>query len=339
MNSKKGPTNSAVIAMSESEVALVSKEFFVDGMQLPVRVYMEFSPGHYILVGKKGEKTNFTSLHSFKNENTSVYVRSEDYNDLMNHMTELTGKIVSNKIMPDATKVKFLSGLTSHALESLGEAGITSAAQVEKVANYVMKMSENFKDFGQVIDLLAGLPDDQSKHAMAACFVSLMIADEMKLTHQTALDKLAMGALLHDVGLKYVPESIMSKPKHLWSPEENLIFESHSVKGAEMLRDLKDISNDILFIVAEHHENSLGTGFPRKLRDVKISPLGRIVGLATCFSELLFARVQGSKNYTPDQALEYVQDILGQPFNKQVFSALKNIVNKKYILDRVNKVS
>jgi len=91
---------------------------------------------------------------------------------------------------------------------------------------------------------------------------------------------------------------------------------------------MKDITNDVLMMISEHHENALGTGFPKKLRDVKISPLGRVLIVANFFSDLLFERVETTKVYEASQAVDYMEDILGQPFNKQVFRALKTIILK-----------
>lgn len=45
-------------------------------------------------------------------------------------------------------------------------------------------------------------------------------------------------------------------------------------------------------------------------------------------TELMFHSKDG-KSYSPDEAVKYIEDILGQPYNKQVFLALKNILNKK----------
>jgi HD-GYP domain-containing protein (c-di-GMP phosphodiesterase class II) len=102
-----------------------------------------------------------------------------------------------------------------------------------------------------------------------------------------------------------------------------------------MLRDLKDVPSDVLLIVAEHHENSQGTGFPKKLRDVKVSPFAKIVILANYFADLVIPQAGEGKIYTPDEAIQYIEDILGQPFNKSAFSALKNSINKKNLLDKV----
>jgi HD-GYP domain-containing protein (c-di-GMP phosphodiesterase class II) len=143
-----------------------------------------------------------------------------------------------------------------------------------------------------------------------------------------------MGSLLHDVGLRFVPNEILQKPRHLWSPDDQATYESHPLRGIEMLRDIKDIPSDVILIVAEHHENAQGTGFPKKLRDVKVSPLAKIVSLANYFSGLLFGDKSDSRTYTADEAVNYIEDVMGQPFNKQAFLALKNIINKKHLAER-----
>ena len=134
--------------------------------------------------------------------------------------------------------------------------------------------------------------------------------------------------------MKYVPKTITAKPKHLWSPEELHTYEQHPLKGADMLREIRAIPQDVLLIIAEHHENAVASGFPKKMRDVKISPLARIVSLANFFANLLFGSTEGSKSYSPDEAVLYIEEVQGQPFNKQVFSSLKNIINKKHLADK-----
>jgi HD-GYP domain-containing protein (c-di-GMP phosphodiesterase class II) len=335
MSDAHSSDSNGVVSFKDSQMVVVSKEFFVDGMTIPVPVYLRFTAENYLLICKKSEKANFTKLHSFKNEQTAVYVRKEDYQVLIHHMTDFTSKIMNTKAVPDSTKVKFLSGLTTHALASFEEVGFGSVAQVEQVSKFVMSLSETLTGFDQILELLAEIPDDESKHAMSTCLMSLMICEQMDISHRAALEKIALGSLLHDIGLKFVPETVMKKPRHLWTPDENSIYEAHPMKGVEMLRDLKDVSNDILLIVAEHHENAIGTGYPKRLRDIKISPLGRVVGLASHFSNLLYSRIPGTKQYEANEALKYIEDILGQPFNKQVFSALKNIINKKFLTDKI----
>jgi HD-GYP domain-containing protein (c-di-GMP phosphodiesterase class II) len=101
------------------------------------------------------------------------------------------------------------------------------------------------------------------------------------------------------------------------------------------LRDVKDISMHVLLIVAEHHENAMGLGYPKKQRDIKTSPLAKIVAVGNQMTELMFS-FKGGKIYSPDEAVKYIEDVLGQPYNKQVFLALKNILNKKALADKAS---
>jgi response regulator RpfG family c-di-GMP phosphodiesterase len=144
----------------------------------------------------------------------------------------------------------------------------------------------------------------------------------------------AIAALLHDVGLRFFPKGILDRPRHLWSAEDTALYEQHPLKAAEILRDVRDLHSDILQMIVEHHENSAGTGFPKKIRDVKISHLGKVLGLANCFANLLHNPHPESKKYSPDEAINYIENIMGQPFNKQIFSALKNVINKKHLQDK-----
>jgi putative nucleotidyltransferase with HDIG domain len=323
-------------ALADHSMTQVSKDFFFDGMTLPASVYLKMKPGSYLLIGKKTDRANFSNLHSFQHDNSQLFVKTQEHPDLISAVTAFTGKVVVQKTVPDQVKVKFLSGLADDALASLASSGFASVVKIQKVAELITHMSRQSAAFDQIIDILKELPTGEAKHSMTTCMIGMLLCDEMAVTLPAAREKVAMGSLLHDVGLRYVPAEILQKPRHLWSPDELNLYESHPLKGIEMLRDIKDVPSDVLIIVAEHHENSQGTGFPKRLRDVKISPLGKIVALSNYVSGLLFNSNPDAKIYTPDEAVQYIDDILGQPFNKQAFLALKNIINKKHLLDRAD---
>src|SRR6185312_127390 len=199
----------------------------------------------------------------------------------------------------------------------------------------IVDLHKTITAFDEIVGLLMTMPANESKHSMATCMISLVLCEEMQISLKAAQEKVALGALLHDVGLKFVPKATLEKPRHLWSPEDVQLYEQHPLKGVEMLRDLKDVPSDVLLIVAEHHENSQGTGFPKKLRDVKVSPFSKVVALANYFANLLIPQHGTSKSYTADEAVQYIEDILGQPFSKQAFLALKKSINKKNLMDKI----
>ncbi len=321
--------------MEDSKMVTVAKDFFFEGLVLPVAVFLRMKPGHYLLIGKPAEKADFLDLHSFKNPEVPVYIKDLDHSDFIDYFSTLTAKLVSSKGVSVGTKSKFLQGLTDEALLAFAGKNFTSTAQLQKVSSMLKGFTQSVSGFDQVIEILMNLPNTESKHTMATTMICLSICDEMKITLPLAQEKLALGALLHDVGLTQVPRSILDKARHLWTPDEILIYEQHPIKGVEMLRDLKDITHDILMMVVEHHENSQGTGFPKRIRDVKISPFGKILIVANYFANLLISPKELGANYSADDAIRYMDDVIGQPFNKQAFLALRNIVNKNYLKEKI----
>lgn len=323
-----------LIQINDSKMTAVSKDFFFEGMSLPVNVYLKMKTNSYLLIGKKADKASFASLHALKADNAQVFVETIDHNIMLAHIADLTSKVIPQKNVPANVKAKFLSGLAEAAMGSFANKGLADVPQLQKVSNLMLELQKNLSSFADIVTLLEGLPNDEAKHAMGTCMISLLICEEMGITQRATLEKVTLGSLLHDVGMRFLPQAMLEKPRHLWSPEEMALYEQHPIKGVEALRELKDISNDVLLIIVEHHENSQGTGFPKKIRDVKISPLGRVVGLANVTANLLFNRLDGGKSYTADEAIQYIDDILGQPFNKQVFSALKNVINKAHLASK-----
>ncbi len=321
--------HSGVVDISDSQMIEMAKDFFIEGMILPVTVYFRMSKDSYLVIGRKGDKASLSSLQSLKVADAVIHVKALDHSIAIDYITALTGKVVSQKTAPDQIKAKFLSSLTDDALNTFHKKGFASVAHLEKVSNLFIDLSKNISAFDSILQLLMELPPGESKHSMATCMISLAIADEMQFNHQPALEKLALGALLHDVGLKTIPNSTLAKPRHMWTNDELMAYEQHPIRSVELLRDFKDISADVLIMIVEHHENSLGTGFPKKIRDVKISPLGKVLILGNYFASLLFAQNPDGVSYTADAAIEYIDGILGQPFNKPAFLALKNIVNKR----------
>jgi len=318
--------NKDVQQLNDADVVEVRKSYFFDGLACPVAVYLRLSKGHYLLIGKPGEKTQFSSLASYQNPISQIFVEKKDYDPFIKFITNVTEQLIDKPALPQATKAKFIQGLSDHLMGLFESKRFSNEQQLGRVSTLILKFSQSVSGFEEVEKILSQLDNDDAKHAMSTCMVAILIAEEMEITQAQVFEKLAMAALLHDIGIKYIPNEFMKKPRHDWTVDELALYESHPIKGVEALRDIKDVTQDVLLMIAEHHENALGTGFPKKIRDVKISPLGRILIVANYFTDLMFSRVEGAKAYDAQAAVEFMEDVLGQPFNKQVFRCLKNII-------------
>ena len=94
-----------------------------------------------------------------------------------------------------------------------------------------------------------------------------------------------------------------------------------------MLLGLGVVPDDVVSIVYEHHENSIGQGFPQRLRDVKMHPLAKVVALADAYATLIIANPNCPVPKNPREALMYIEHTLGIPYNREAFRALKRIVD------------
>jgi putative nucleotidyltransferase with HDIG domain len=72
------------------------------------------------------------------------------------------------------------------------------------------------------------------------------------------------AALLHDLGLIFVPAEIRGAPER-WSIPQRMRFEDHTVLGEALLTVLARSHAIVPIVAAEHHEAQDGTGFPRAL--------------------------------------------------------------------------
>jgi putative nucleotidyltransferase with HDIG domain len=66
------------------------------------------------------------------------------------------------------------------------------------------------------------------------------------------IKRLGMAATLHDIGKAKIPLSILDKPDRL-NPNEDEIMKRHPEIGHELLKDMTEISADILDGVRHHH--------------------------------------------------------------------------------------
>jgi putative nucleotidyltransferase with HDIG domain len=120
-------------------------------------------------------------------------------------------------------------------------------------------------------------------HSLNVTTLAMMIARDIKLPQEVA-GPLALGALMHDVGHKNIPDKILSKLDPLTQPEKNL-YELHCQYGAEIGERLA-FPPACMAIICDHHEAFDGTGYPHKLKGEAIGVLPRIIAIANFYDEM-----------------------------------------------------
>ena len=133
---------------------------------------------------------------------------------------------------------------------------------------------------------------------------------------ENEVERITLGALLHDVGKIGIPENVLKKPDKL-SDEEWNIMKQHPVIGAEKVLQPNEALRDLIPIVKYHHEHVDGTGYPEKLKGEQIPLSAKIVAVADAFHALV-----SDRPYRKGLGLETACDILLQGAGKQWDSGL-----------------
>jgi putative nucleotidyltransferase with HDIG domain len=120
-------------------------------------------------------------------------------------------------------------------------------------------------------------------HSLNVAMLSMMMARELKLPVEV-VGTLGVGALLHDIGRKEVPDRILLKTEPL-TPAERNFYELHPAYGLEIAKRMQ-LAPAAMAIIGEHHEFSDGTGYPKKIKGEAINLLARMVVIANHYDEL-----------------------------------------------------
>jgi putative nucleotidyltransferase with HDIG domain len=303
------------------------------GPTVPVNIYVRIGEDRFIKFANAGEPTDQERLASYKAKNVEyLWVRKQMYAELVQHTLTIAGVIVKQDSLTGSQKTRILSGAAGTVFRQFDQIGISfeSYSHAKQIAEATVTLAENHKDLTDLFESLAGCSDELLKHSMAVCCISTLIAQAMKWDSRSTIEKLALGALLHDVGKKALPPELLQKPKAKMSYDEIQMYEQHPYKGMQMLLALGIVPDDVISVVYEHHENALGQGFPRRLRNLKIHPLARIVALADEFVNLTLANPNCPVAKNPREALMIIDVTMGQPHNKDCFRALHLVVNKEF---------
>lgn len=109
------------------------------------------------------------------------------------------------------------------------------------------------------------------------------------------VEKIALSAVMHDVGKLAIPDNILNKPGRL-TEEEFEIMKSHTVKGASLLEKIPQMRSHETYkyaadIARHHHERWDGRGYPDGLKGDEISVWTQAVSLADVYDALVNDRV------------------------------------------------
>lgn len=150
------------------------------------------------------------------------------------------------------------------------------------------------------------------RHAVSAAVLVLTCGRHLGLP-RAALESLALGGLLFDVGKTRVSETVLLKPDRL-TEDEFRAYQQHVEHGIDILSQCKGIDAPVLSMVRTHHERHDGSGYPLGLKGDSIPAFGKMAGIADAYQTMLESTSAG-RRLSPHDVLNYLNKHRGLQFD------------------------
>ena len=125
-------------------------------------------------------------------------------------------------------------------------------------------------------------------HSINVGVLSIGLGIHIKLEKEK-IQKLGIGAMLHDIGKANIPHEILNKQGKLTDTEYTII-KQHVIYGYEIIKENKEVPKESYAAVLQHHEKLTGRGYPYGLKEEEIELFGRITAIADCYDALTTRR-------------------------------------------------
>jgi HD-GYP domain-containing protein (c-di-GMP phosphodiesterase class II) len=200
--------------------------------------------------------------------------------------------------------------------EAFTQAQSSPRAAVDKMTGIVTEVASAFSSNEDVSILLLSdrlAANNLHTHSINVMLLSLLIAKSQKADEQ-GLKELGLGALFHDIGMLNVPDSIRMKPEAEWTRADRNYMQKHTEMGAKLVISVPEIGVGARSVIAMHHENFDGSGYPFKLAGEKIPVLARYAAIADRYDELCNP-LRAQECIPPSEALARMYKIEGAHFD------------------------
>lgn len=156
------------------------------------------------------------------------------------------------------------------------------------------------------------------QHSLGAAIWSVSLGRQLGLPRHD-LRSLAMGCMLMDVGKLRVDPQLLNAEREL-SVEEMAEMYGHVSYGLEILEESGVLNQDVIDMVAFHHERYDGTGYPDGLTNDDIPAFARIAAIVDTYDAITTKRSYASP-ISPSEAIRLLYKSRDAEFQAELVEA------------------
>lgn len=216
--------------------------------------------------------------------------------------------------------LEFLGTLAQQSAIAINNAELLNSLQSGQF-ELVNAYENALQGWSRTVEQLIGGGEEELDRVVT---LSIKLAEKMGV-NRTDLANFKRGAVLHDLGMAFIPSSILCKSEKL-SEKELQIIQEHPHHAKTLLSKSKYFTH-IMEIPCQHHEKWDGSGYPQGLTGEDIALAARIFSVADVFVAMTTKRPY-RKAWPKSKAVKYISSQSGKSFDPSIVSAFLEIIRK-----------
>lgn len=183
---------------------------------------------------------------------------------------------------------------------------------------------------GKVVIDMAERNGNLYEHTIMVTVLSVLVAKRMKVKEES-LYQIALGCLLHDLGLRYITVPYTNYDMESRPASEIFEFKKHTILAYSALEGENWIDATAKKMILSHHERRDGSGFPlrQKTKELECNIL-QACDAFDCYISGMECRRIGIQ-----QALEYLVETADVLFDRKIIKVIEGLVARYPVGTRV----
>ncbi|MBD3322818.1 MAG: HD domain-containing protein [Chitinivibrionales bacterium] len=169
-------------------------------------------------------------------------------------------------------------------LTELAKGNIVDGGDLASIVERFVKIFVTDRNILLNISGIKHTDDYLFNHCLNVCLLSINIAASAGYSEKQIIE-IGIGALVHDIGMLLVPESIRFQPGKL-STDDWFEVQKHPVLGLHLLEKIRRLPESVRFIPYQVHERENSRGYPKQRHGRLINRYAKIVQLADVFEAM-----------------------------------------------------
>ena len=264
-----------------------------------------------------------------KNGYDSLYVTSSDFAQIENGLFDSLDEVVADESVAPENRFQLLQAAVSIKVDLAFR-----LINPKRFVTLSKQMTNHISTLFEGNDILPrGLFDVVQHdfytftHVTNVAGYAALLSERLGINDAESKAGIIEGALLHDIGKRFIPTKVLCKNGKLNEKERDLI-ETHPKRGFVELRAGGEVNYDQLLMVYQHHEKIDGTGYPVQIVGDEIHPWAKLLAIVDVFDAITSKRPYRDPMKLVD-ALEVLERGAGSHFDKEMVRCWTSAIREK----------